>query len=746
MGNWIGRTFRKLHLDYHQPAWMEGVAGAFTLEEARKQAGMFKEAGIEAVEFFAYDHYGHAFYPSRIAPVHPNLKSDYTGLMSRALKEAGIRTILYLNAFTTIHLHKNHPEWMRRNEDGTMPRGAWLQHDASHVCIATGYLKEYFLPLLQEAVRRHEPDGIWIDAGSWMVEYPCYCQSCHERYKEDMGCELPTGPMPEAGVELDHPDWIRWRLWRRGLIAPYVKDLIRTIKEISPETLVAENNLGKYFYGVPKIEQGQFVKWLTPRELGLDWLSCDPVHFGANHEMIFSREGRYQATTGLPFDYMNERFHGWGEWQIRSHTDWKLEMATILAVGARGFFADQPYPDGTVEPTVYRDLKQVYSFVKDREAFTFGAQPVPEVAVLASLASNVLGPTAGAEWGRDKHWGALPKYRTDRVDGASLWLTEAGIQHLIYDEETLRNQIDRQSLVIIPDQCLLEEATITALEQYVEAGGQLIVTGRSGLWNEQGERRATDPFATLLGLSRTGVLPAPLHYWRADPNMAAHMEYGQIRLQAWGTAMELAMGNAESLADLLEPVDTVWRSEARERSDWRHYTTVGAAPAGAKVAASAVTLHAYGKGQAMYLNGDLFALYYLEGHRLIREWLTSCLDIMLPAAARKIQVRKPLHVEMNMTERTTEAGHETIVHFLNYFAQKRPGYVIHNEEIPPIYDLEFRMRMDTMPTRVVLQPEGTELVWDWDGEHVNVRIPCLELHAIVHIQGSNAKEEVACGL
>ncbi|WP_438347703.1 beta-galactosidase trimerization domain-containing protein [Paenibacillus sp. FA6] len=735
MGNWIGSTFRKLHLDYHQPAWMEGVASAFTEEEARKQAAMFKDTGIEAVEFFAYDHYGHAFYPSEIAPVHPNLKSDYTGLMSRALKEVGIRTILYLNAFTTIHLHTTHPEWMRRNEDGTMPRGAWLQHDASHICIATGYLKDYFFPLLQEAVRRHEPDGIWIDAGSWMVEYPCYCQSCHERYAADTGYELPTGPMPDAGVELDHPDWIRWRLWRRGLIAPYVKDLVHTIKEISPETLVAENNLGKYFYGVPKMEQGQFVKWLTPRELGLDWLSCDPVHFGANHEMIFSREGRYQATTGLPFDYMNERFHGWGEWQIRSHTDWKLEMATILAVGARGFFADQPYPDGTLEPTVYRDLEKVNAFVKEREAFTLDAQPVPEVAVLASLPSNVLGPTAGAEWGRDKHWGALPKYRTDRVDGASLWLTEAGIQHLIYDEETLRNQLDRQSLVIIPDQCLLEEATITALERYVEAGGQLIVTGRSGLWNEQGERRTADPFAKLLGLVRKGELPAPLHYWRADSKLDAQMEYGQIKLQAWGTALDISLDHAESLADLLEPVETVWRNGGRERSDWQHYTTVGAAPAGTAVAASAVTLHSYGQGQAMYMNGDLFALYYLEGHRLIREWLTVCLNVMHPVAARTIQVRKPLHVEMNMMERTTEAGQETIVHFLNYFAQKRPGYVIHNEEVPPIYDLEFRVRMDKKPIRIVLQPEGTELKWDWDGEHVKVHIPCLELHAIVQIQG-----------
>ncbi|MCL6458758.1 MAG: beta-galactosidase trimerization domain-containing protein, partial [Gorillibacterium sp.] len=678
-------------------------------------------------------HYGYAFYPSEIAPVHPGLSNDYTGLMSRALKEAGIRTILYFNAFTSVHLHKTHPEWMRVNEDGTMPQGAWLQHEASHVCIASGYLENYFYPLLREAVSLYGPDGVWIDAGSWMVEYPCYCQNCRERYKTDTGHELPKGPMPDAGDELDTPLWVEWRIWRRGLIFPYVSDLIAAVKEVSPETLVAENNLGKYLYGIPLMEKGSFVRWLTPKELGVDWLSCDPVHFGANHEMIFSREGRYQATSDLPYDYMNERFHGWGEWQMRSLTDWKLEMTTILAVGARGFFADQPYPDGRLEPAVYRDLEYVYSFMKEREDYSRGTKAVPEVAVLASLPSQLLGPMAGAEWGRDPNWGLPTKSRADRVDGASLLLVELGIQHLIYDEATLRRALEQQSLIIVPDQCLMEAATITALEHYVKAGGRLIVTGRSGLWDEQGVRRSTDPFAKLLGLTRGEELPAPLHYWQAEQRLATSMRYGEVKLQAWGTALELILEGATPLAQLLEPVECVWRNNEKQRSNWQHYTTVGAAPAGSKVAAPALTIHAYGQGTTMYLNGDLFALYYLEGHRLIREWLTCCMEEVYPYALRRLQVHKPLHVEMNMTQRLTESGEEIIVHFLNYFAQKRPGYIVHNEEIPPVYGIKFSLRADKEPVGVMLQPNNTPMEFAWNGTHVTIDLPCLELHAIVQI-------------
>nr|WP_272915039.1 alpha-L-fucosidase [Paenibacillus dendrobii] len=714
---------------------MKNVAGAFTEEEARRQAAMFKQAGIQAVEFFAYDHYGHAFYPSRIAPVHPELQQDYTGLMAQALREEGIRTILYLNAFTSVHMAEKHPEWLRVLEDGTMARGAWLQHDASQLCISSAYLEEYYLPLLQEAVQRYQPDGIWIDGGSWTVEYPCYCQNCRSLYQADTGMDLPKGPMPGPDEELDRPEWVQWRLWRRGQIFPYVSQLIAAIKGVSPHTLVAENNLGKYLYGIPLMKKGRLVRWLTPRELGLDWLSCDPVHFGANHEMIFSREGRYQATTGLPYDYMNERFHGWGEWQMRSHTDWKLEMATVLAVGARGFFADQPYPDGRLEPAVYQELSKVNEFVKERETFSVGAAVVPEVAVLASLPSQLLGPTAGAEWGRDKHWGALPKSRTDRVDGTSLVLTEMGVQHLIYDEATLRENLGRQSLVIIPDQCLMEEETIVLLEQYVEHGGRLIVTGRSGLWDEQGVRRPEDPFARLLGLKRGEELPAPLHYWQAGTGLARTMEFGEIKLQVWGTALATMLAGAKELAKVIEPVEDVWRSSGRERSDWQHYTTVGAAPSGSRAAASAVTLHTLGQGQAMYMNGDLFALYYLEGHRLIREWLSCCMEQSYPSASRLIQVQKPLHVEMVMNERMTGAGREILVHFLNYFAQKRPGYVIHNEEMIPVEGIRCSVRTDVKPDSILLQPEGQVLKWTWDSAASTaiVHLPRLELHAIVQL-------------
>ena len=735
MSNWMDETYRKLHLDNHQPDWMMGVAAAIAEDEAKKQAKMLKEAGVQAVELFAYDHYGHTFYPSDVAVTHPHLEGDYTGRLSRALKEEGIRTILYMNVFSSVHMGRQHPEWLRVAEDGSLPSGAWLPREASHICVSSEFLERFYVPLVQEAVRKHEPDAVWFDGGSWLIEQPCYCGNCRKLYREQLGAELPAGPMPGPDEELDSPEWVRWRLWRRGMIGPYIARVTKAVKAVSPKTLVADNNSGKSFMGVPLTENGRFVRWLTPRELGVDWLSCDPVHFGANHEMIFSREGRYQSTTGLPFDYMNERFHGWGEWQMRSPTDWKLETATKLAIGAKCFFADNPYVDGRLEPAVYKDLKDVYAFVQEREIYSLGAQAVPEVAVLASLPSQLLGPTAGPEWGRDGDWGRVSRARTDRVDGASLLLTEAGIQHLVYDEATLREQLHRQALVIVADQILLEEETIAALERYVANGGRLIVTGRSGLRSESGEKRDEDVFASLLGVKRTGMQPAPIHYWEAEGGLRQRIAHGEVKLQVWGAAMRLETApDVERLAGLVEPNEHAWRpGGGRKRADWRQYTTVGAAPAGSRTIAPAVTVRDYGKGRAMYMNGEPFALYYLEGHRLTREWLIACLEELYPASVRMLSARKPYHVELAVQERSCGGTRELFVHALNYFAQKRSGYLIHNEQIPPIDGIELTVRTLRKPSGICAMPEGTSLEWTWDGERATIRLPRLELHAIVRI-------------
>lgn len=756
--NWYGTAVRKLHLDYHVPEWMCRVAETITVEGARQQARMFREAGVEAVEFFAYDHHGFCLFSSQHGINHPGLAQDYTGNMAAALRGEGIRTISYVNVFGSFRLGERHPDWVVRLPDGSRPSVGPMLQEGSQICASSPYIAEYFLPLLREVIERFDMDAIWLDGGSWLVETLCACDYCAAQFAQATGLNLPVAwparprqkssilkwslagpPQPQpwtlrddAGDEDER--WVAWRIWRRGQIKTLLDTVVGAAREVKPSILITDNNSGRWSMPIPQTAGGRFVRWLTPGELGIDFLSCDPVPVGGNHEVILSREGRHQATTGLPFDFMNERFHKWSEWQLRSGTDFLLEFATILAVGGTCFFADQPYTDGSLEPAIYEELRKDFEWVRQREPWVRGFRMVPDVAILASAPSQVFGPYGnGRDAGRSGHGlvgSELIGSRTDRVEGAHLVTVEQGMQSLIYDEATLREHLHEQTAVIVPEQCLLEEATIESLEAYVEDGGRLLVTGRSGYWDEQYRPHNHTRLYDLLGVRVEGDLPAPIHYMRLLPAFRDGTAIPDIPLQCWGTAVKVIPVDAAELACLVSPREEVWRDGIQDEGHWRHYCATGSPPPGREVVGPAITLRRVGKGQALYVSVDPFAAYRHEAHHLAHLMLARLMELLAPADARRVSASKPLHVELSLQRK----DNQLVVHLVNYFAQKYSTALVHNEEIIPVRDIVIRVRSDRKPARVMAQPEGIPLDSDYSQGIVTAWVPELNIHTMVVIE------------
>ena len=184
---WYAQLPRKLHLDYHEPEWMTGIAEHMTPQQARQQARMFREAGVQSVSFFLHDHHGYCFFPSRLGKPHPHLAQDYVGVMVEALHAEGIKAIGYFCVFTNIHLKDQHPDWFVVSPDGVYPAGAWLQYEHSAVCPSSPYLEQYVIPVLQEALLPYQLDGIWLDGGSWFSDTLCSCVFCQEEFPRSYG-------------------------------------------------------------------------------------------------------------------------------------------------------------------------------------------------------------------------------------------------------------------------------------------------------------------------------------------------------------------------------------------------------------------------------------------------------------------------------------------------------------------------------------------------------------------------------
>ena len=103
---------RMVHLDFHLNDWVDNVCIGF---HPNKTSLQLKQAGVQLVSIFAKDVYGHCFYPSHHCAMHPNLKTDYVGKMTEALKKRGIFVLVYFSAVYDAKGSKEFPDCQFEN-------------------------------------------------------------------------------------------------------------------------------------------------------------------------------------------------------------------------------------------------------------------------------------------------------------------------------------------------------------------------------------------------------------------------------------------------------------------------------------------------------------------------------------------------------------------------------------------------------------------------------------------------------
>src|SRR5581483_1599215 len=90
---WLGHTWRQLHLDAH----FGQVANPYADFDPDAAARILSDAGFVMISFFASCGAGYSYYPTKIGVRHPELTRDYTGEMAAALKKRGMRILPYVS-------------------------------------------------------------------------------------------------------------------------------------------------------------------------------------------------------------------------------------------------------------------------------------------------------------------------------------------------------------------------------------------------------------------------------------------------------------------------------------------------------------------------------------------------------------------------------------------------------------------------------------------------------------------------
>ena len=284
------------------------------------------------VSYFAVCNAGYSYYPTKIGVTHPAMKSDFTGQMTAALKNRGIRVMAYVSAGPDRRYSQEHPDWVRRLLPQPPQPPRRCGGDMAQMCLNSPWVEQIHIPQLRELVALYDVDGFFLDnlIGKFL-RGACYCRYCRESFGESGG-EIPvadTDPNVFAHYQF---------LSRSG--GRYAERVIPALQQTKPGLAFVLNHI-----------------WVTRNPVKppaavtqLVWEPAPP--YPGTLSLDFSLEARYLSSqSGIAnWSCMATRGNGWGDYSLRDASTFQHEAAVLLASGGRPYFGDDSYPSGNPDP------------------------------------------------------------------------------------------------------------------------------------------------------------------------------------------------------------------------------------------------------------------------------------------------------------------------------------------------------------------------------------------------------------
>lgn len=654
-------TGRMIHFDFHMPDFVEAVGESADFADIVET---MQKANVNGIAVFTKGHYGNATYPTELGNVHPNLSQDLVKGMTEACKEAGLLVRLYYSAAVDERVKRDRPEWMRRTADGQMQ---------THVCFNAAYADELVVPQIKEIAERYEFDEFFFDFAANANLAPCYCDACKAAYRQYGGGEIPT--------DEDDPAWPDYASWWRDVGYAFERKVAETIREVQPDVRVGFN--WAYSTRMPE----------PPRDY-IGYLTMDPEA----SMLAYSLEGRYLCTLGRPYEIMTQRFiEQWGDWTIKPAQVLRQEFATVLANGGNCILGDKFYPDGTIEPAVYKRVASLYEFVARREPLLEEAYPAANIAVLHS-ASTFYGTGSMLFSNED----AL-----DKVRGAHKMLVQSSQHFTVVNEQTLRDTLEAYACVILPEQEVLASETMAALYNYVQNGGTVIASypfprELDGLFGVQFDGVSVSQWGYL------GMMVKALRRGMADMPHVVHGQFGLFD----------AVG-AQPLAAHVEPYPV----EGFIEYNWQE------APPHNPSGYPAITSNVIDKGRAVMIAGPLFASYARHDYPELRVMMANLLNLTL--VERRLVVEAPPCVEVTHWQR----DRTDLIHLVNARVENQRGTQLALSETSiPVEKIRVSLMRSKRPKNVVLRPQGRRLKFAYRRQRVQFTVPRVKTHVCVEIK------------
>lgn len=688
---WYRNSFRRCLVDMHIPDWDERFMASF---DSAAYIDAMRTAGVDTAYFYANSCTGICNWPTKVGHQHNGLRGrDIVGEVTRGLRAAGIRPIVYINIWSK-WAYEQHPDWRCVDQKG---RGTldyiWNQPGRYGECCMNSPYSDYVLALVDELCQNYDFDGFWVDMILWRMM--CFCAHCRRRFKEETGQELPKV------VDWQDPVWYAYLRKREAWNEEFFRRIIDRVKSYKPDATVMCNS--SYY---PTYFMGESLKFFRMGEfIGGDY-SMDRLGHSFECSLFNS------VSAHKPFEFLGSVMDP----SLYEHSIIKSEeklaslMFSTLAYNGRYGFIDAIDPTGTLNPRVYQRMRRIFEKERPYEKYLRPeVRFVRDVGLYTNPASGIT-PSQNGVPVVDANPSAPHMASTQHT---ALNLMDLHVPFAVltpYDLDTL----GQSKLLVLSDLAVVSPAEAEKLREFVREGGCLYASGGTGRWDEAGREVPGGALSDLLGVTFEGEAASKVTYIRPEPGHEALLDgYTAAHpLTLDGPQMRVrANPGTEVLGRLTLP----WVDPA----DTTKFASAISDPPGRETDCVSLALSRYGKGRVIYAAGTLEALHKPDQAQTFLRLLR-----LLMQEPFSFETDAPHCVELTLYEQPEERRY--ILNLVN-IQEKLPSV--------PVYNASVCIRVPQTVRRVRALPEEREIPFEREEDAVRFtadRIDIFRMFALVY--------------
>ena len=431
-----------------------------------------------------------AYYPSKF-PLHHRARDlgdrDLYGEIVAAAREEGLAVLARMDSNRADEqFYAAHPDWFTRDAAGQTYRAG--EHYIT--CINSPYYHEYLPDILREIIERSQPEGLTDNSWSGLERARiCYCDHCARSFREATGHDIPRA------ADWDDEAYRRWIKWSYACRIAVWELNDRVSREAGgPDCRWVGMNSGEITSQAQRFRDYKAICERTP-VIMLDSQSRQNARgFQSNGEMGKLIHGLLGWDALIP---ESMAMYGAGQPSFRVASKPPAEARMWALEGFAGGIQPWWHHIGAYheDRRQYRTAEPLFRWHEEHERFLVDRTPVATVGVVWTQ-ENV------DFYGRDnaEERVALPQR------GLTGALVRARIPYLMVHADHIARDVEAYGLkaLILPSVGLLTDEQCAAIRAFVAAGGGLVATGETSLYDEWGERRPDFALADLLGAHATG--------------------------------------------------------------------------------------------------------------------------------------------------------------------------------------------------------------------------------------------------